>query len=53
MTDHRVVLDVDEYDDRFEATQPRASVVGSGRTIHEAVVDYVERARQASQEAEA
>lgn len=48
-----LIIRVASDDDGYRATEPGSDPVGTGPTAHDAVIDYVERAREASQETQA
>jgi len=50
---HLTITLVRDDDQAYRATEPGSSVTGRGDSAHAAVIDYAERARAASQEAQA
>lgn len=47
---HTFTLELIETADGYRATEKTAEPVGEGETAHDAVIDYVERAREESKE---
>jgi len=45
---HYLTLEVTEGDDECEVTEAGDAPVGRGETVHDAAIDYVERARAES-----
>jgi len=49
MTRAHLTITLVDNGDQYRATEPGSDPVGTGETAHDAVIDYVERAREVSE----